>query len=226
MGAEPQSLGDWIRTYGGLGLPHALTFAGLFRTGYKTYFGQYDEARRIGWEFSQAMRRDCFLMSLIDERKENVGALNWHLEVEDANDPLQREVRDHLDATIRSVLDHRRIFWELLDALWYGRMGVQFKYDWIWRSGIKTLTVREFDPVNGDSLRFQFDGTPYVTVYAGQAIPGSAELVSTPQGGRGVLLRGSWRQRFTIHKHEVFAGDFLDIEKAEAIHGLGIRDVV
>jgi GNAT superfamily N-acetyltransferase len=226
MGMEPNSLGDWIKTYGGMGLPHALTFSGLFQTGYKTYFGQFDEARRIGYEFAAAMRRDCFLMSLIDERKENVGALNWHLEVEDAQDPLQIQVRDHLDATIRSVFDHRRIFWELLDALWYGRMGVQFKWDWIWRSGIKTLTVREFEPVNGDSLRFQFDGTPYVVVYAGREIPGAAEIVSTPLGGRGVLLRGSWRQRFCIHKHETFAGDYFDIEKAEAIHGLGIRDVV
>jgi hypothetical protein len=232
---------SWRDEYGAQALPHVLTFSGIVQSGWNTFFGEFDEARRKSYEDANVMRRDCFLMSLLEERKEDVSSLNWHLEPEDASDQRQLDVRDHLDATIRGVYGYRRIVWELLDALWYGRMAEQFKWYWIGRAWkgqtpgpegqtagmpVKTLSVRQFDVVNGDKIRYQRDGTPYVTVYGGQDIPGAETIYGTPVGSRGVLLKGSWRQRFVIHMHERFDADYFDIERGEALYGVGIRDAI
>ncbi len=234
-----------------MSVPHVFTYAGLIRSGYKTYWGEFDESRRRSIEDANVMRRDCFLMSLLNERMRSVATLPWHLETEDENDPEQKKVRDHLDKAVRAVSGYRRIIWLLLEALWYGRYGVQVKWTWVNRRGqktlmpapgevelpgitptmveqpgpeVKTLSVRHFEPVNGDKIRHQTDGTPYVTVAGGDELPGAEYISGTAVGGKGLLLRGSWRQRFLIHTHEQEDSDFFDLDRIEAVHGLGIRD--
>src|SRR5574343_422198 len=85
------------------------------------------------------------------------------------------------------------------------------------------LTVAQAWPVNGDKIGHQYDHTPYVLVNGAMAgdLP-NAEIITTPLG-MGLSLRGSWRERFIIHKHLQEDVDYFSSDAAEAIHGVGIR---
>jgi hypothetical protein len=224
--ADARARAEWRATFGDAPLPHPLTFSAMISNAYNTYFSEFDEARRAGILEANKMRRDCWLMSLLEERRRAFATRPWHLEVPDESDPAQRQVRDHLQRALHGVPFLNRLRWGLSDALWYGRFAEQVKWRWVPQAGIDTLTVASCMPINGDKLRYQRDGTPYVTVYAGQNLPGAETIGATPYGGRGLLLKGSWRQRFLIHSHEQEDADFFDAERGEAVYGLGIRDRV
>src|SRR5439155_1355161 len=55
----------------------------------------------------------------------------------------------------------------------------------------------------------------------------SMEYGYTTAGGKALFLRTpSWRQRFAIHTGEILDGPFMDAEKGDQIHGVGIRSVI
>jgi len=104
--------------------------------------------------------------------------------------------------------------------------------------------VKKHQPVHGDSIGHKWDGTPYILVYSPMARrladqgaevfdprsqdpvePG--EVTLTTGGSYGLVLRDPyWRDRFIIHSHVSIAGEFFDPQRAEAIHGVGVRDVL
>src|ERR1022692_1912805 len=91
--------GEWKQKnegpYSKFALPQVLTFQQIYQTGWRAYWhGQYDEAVRFDVQYALAMRRDSFLMGLLNERKYAVANLPWHLEVPDERDPRQAMVRD------------------------------------------------------------------------------------------------------------------------------------
>lgn len=243
---------DGSARIGGIALPHVMTFVARQGGAFQTYWGErYDEALRQSREDAEVMRRDAYLMALVNERQLSVSGLPWHIEVPDSRDPRQRRVRDGLTQIINGIPSLRRIIWWMTEALWYGRYGVEVEWDWSTfldrpgqaqeappsaipgmpappkkpESGKKTrcLTVRKAFPVNGDKIGFQHDHTPYVLIggqYADQ-LP-DADIISTTQG-RAMTLRGSWRERFIIHRHLMEDADYFAPDQAGAIHGVGIR---
>lgn len=115
----------------GIALPHDWTFIARMRGGDHTFWHErFDEALKHGREDAHAMRNDCWLMSLIDERKRAVAGLPWHLEVPDEKDKHQLRVKDGLTRLIKGILPLRRIIGWLLEALWFGRYGVQVEWAW------------------------------------------------------------------------------------------------
>ena len=88
---------------------------------------------------------------------------------------------------------------------------------------IRGLTVKEHWPVHGDKIGHQLDHTPYVLVDASRAddLP-RPDVISTTRG-RALALRGTWRERFIIHRHLQEDADFFEPERGEAIHGVGLR---
>jgi hypothetical protein len=239
----------------GISLPHAFTVIADYRGADYTYLhSRFDEALRHGREDAEVMRRDCYLMALLQERQLAVSGLNWHLEVPDDKDPDQARVRDGLTRIISGIPHLRRILYWLTEALWYGRYGVQLAWEWstfMDRPGkrdtkspqqlqqemmggggdeaprgreARCLSVADAWPVNGDKIGYQHDHTPYVLIRPGMRdhLPNAATLVTTV-GGEGLSLRGSWRDRFIIHKHLMEDTDFFNPEQADAVHGVGIR---
>jgi len=112
---------------------------------------------------------------------------------------------------------------------------------------MRALTMALHRPLHGDKIGHDFDGNPYVLVSAMAAlkaeregaevgdVPGyyptinakSAVYGYTTAGGKALFLRSpSWRQRFAIHQHECLDEEFWQAEKADAIHGVGIRSVI
>ena len=245
----------------GIALPHAWTFIAKYSGASYTYLHHlFDEAMKHAREDAEAMRRDCYLMSLLQERQLAVASLPWHLEVPDEKDKYQVRVRDGVARILKGMPLLRRMIHWWLEAIWYGKYAVQVEWDWSTfndrpvdldddgeedvneapampgmpapkpkpkkanKSNIRRcLTVADAYPVNGDKIGHQYDHTPYVLVHSGDAdrLPG-AEIITTYLG-RALSLRGSWRERFIIHKQFVEDVDFYNSEQAEAIHGIGLR---
>lgn len=219
----------------GFGVPHVTTFTAIFGSAYKTYVhDRWDEALKQGRDNALVMRRDAFLMGLLQERKLATASLKWHLEVDNEDDPNQKLVKDGMTKILQSIPKFQRLRMSLLEAIWYGRYAVQLAWEWkqLWlptaEGGLfksRVLTVKKHVPVSGDKIGHKFDGTPYLMINAGQAQEYGvrAEII---QGtlARGLVLEGSWRERFLIHTHESDDQDFFEPEKGEAVFGVGIRD--
>lgn len=212
--------------YGEFPLPQILTYNQILSSGDQAYWhNRWDEALRHARTSALTMRRDAFLMSLLQERKLAVASIPWELEVPDEKDPRQRLVRDTLKRAIEGIADLRRIIYALLEAVWYGRYAVEVEWDWIQIHGKKIMTVVDWFPINGDKLGWQFDGTPYVLVNSGviNNQRSDIELINTTAGGQGFLLKGTWRDHFLIHRHEMDDADYFDGEQAAGVWGVGVR---
>lgn len=245
---------------GGLAVPNVFTLLARFQGADNTYLhGQYDEAIRHSLEDARVMRRDAYLMALLQERQLAVSGLGWHLEVPDEKDPEQARVRDGMQRIVAGIPSLRRIIYTLTEAIWYGRHAVQLSWKWaefMDRPGKRDtksqgqiqaamlggrgaaepqdrprgrprrcLTVDQAFPLNGDKIGYQHDHTPYVLVSPGcaeGAFP-NGELITTTAGGRGLALRGTWRERFLIHKHLMEDADFYEGEAGGGVHGVGVR---
>lgn len=212
------------KDYGDYALPHVLGFAAILGSAYKTYFHQtFDESYRHDPQDPLVMRQDAFLMGLLQERKLATASEPWHLEIPDEKDKHQVLVRDTLTKALKGVWGLRRLFWEFLDSIWYGRMGESVEWEWVNIDGQKVLTLHKFTPINGDKIGHQYNGTPYVLVNSAYSdeIPGAKFIYSTVN--KGILIEGSWRERVLVHHHHRVDADFFDADRAEAIHGVGIR---
>jgi len=211
----------------GLSLPHSWTFVARVGGGNNTYWhDRWDEALRHSREDAEVMRRDAFLMSLLEERKRSVHQLPWELEIPDEKDRFQVEVRDGLTKAIRSIPHLPYVLWWWLDAVWYGRTAVQFLWGWDRGTvqGRRTLRVLDCAPIHGDKIGHQFDGTPYVLVDAARAsMLREADLITTTAGGRGLRVVGPWADRILFHQHLIEDVDFFQADQGEAIHGVGVR---
>lgn len=212
--------------YDGYALPHVVTFQGVIGS-IRTYLTSWDEALKHNRANAVAMRRDCYLMSLLRERQLPTARLNWHIEPDDPTDLFQRSVAERVGKIVRSIPHLQKLFMSLLEALWYGRYGSQFIWGQKDVDSVPATTVLAHEPVNGDKIQYQFDGTPCVLVHSRYAMDlEDAEIVRTDRGTALLLHNYYWRQRFAIHKHEITDADYLEPELAGGIHGTGIRSMV
>lgn len=221
---------------GQFAMPHVATFASMWNLASRTYSFRWDEAYKHSQENALAMRRDCFLMGLLNERKYPTAQMPWHLDVDNPTDPNQKAAADYLTTLVKKIPNLQRFLMGLLDALWYGRYGQQIAWKWSTCQGRRVFLPVDHRPVNGDKIQFRYrfdedadspiveDGTPVIltNLTYGSDLPG-AEIVFTDRAP-GLLLRDPyWRERFIIHKHEVDDADYLEAEMAGAVHGVGIR---
>lgn len=209
----------------GMPIPHVISFGSLLSGANHTYWhARFDEAMKHSRSDALVMENDCYLMGLLQERKLAVASLPWHIDVPNEKDPVQQKVQKVLTEQIEQIPGLQRIFMSLLEALWFGRYAIQEKWDWERKQGLKCLYLKKWKPINGDKIGHQHDDTPYIMGHAAylRRIPG-AELIITQGGSLAMRLNPAWRDRFVIHKHEIYDANFLDAEKGEAIHGLGIR---
>lgn len=209
-------------------LKHYRTFSAVWNALSRTYRFDWDEAYRHSRTNALAMRNDCFLTSLMFERKNACAQLPWHLEPEDPKDAVQAVVADELTKVLKRTPNWQRLMMTCLEALWYGRYGAQL----VWSPGVviggmPRLAVTRHIPVNGDKIHYRFEGVPCVYVNAGEVKNLQEEYkANIVYGDRAPLLvldSPYWRERFLIHAHEVDDADYFDGQSAGGVHGVGIR---
>jgi 8-oxo-dGTP pyrophosphatase MutT (NUDIX family) len=216
-------------------MPHVMTFQGLISNLAKVYRNP-DEAYRHSKDNARYMRNDCTVMECLEARQRCVALLNWHLEAEDENSPLQKKLVDDLTAIIRRTsrfVEYRR---SLQEAVWFGRSAINNLFNWDYVHGQQRLIVRKWRPINGDKLLFRQD-IPGVNEegwdpdqigirVAGNFKPGDLvgphKVVATDQG-MGYFLEDWERRAIVLHKHMVEDAAYESPIDAGAIHGVGVR---
>lgn len=164
------------------------------------------------------MRRDTVLFKALRARQRPTAQLSYHLEPKDETDPAELEAAKLVTEVIESIPHFQQLKMELLEALWFGKYAVEIAYQWeSWR-GRQVLTVRDFIPINGDKIRFKWDGTPGFLVYAGY--PGSKEYTDQ---GPAHFVSGREREQYIVHQHEPDDPDWIEGDMAGAVHGVGLR---
>lgn len=115
--------------YDGLDSPHVITFASLYRGAAHTYNHLWDEAMKHNRINALAMRRDCWLMSLLRERCDETLAKKWRLTCDNPKDPWQKNVTDGITKIILGTPHlKRQMRYMLQGSLWYGRYGSNLKW--------------------------------------------------------------------------------------------------
>jgi len=226
--------------YGRFPMQHAYTYQGIFGTYSRTYLAS-DEALRDSFENARFMRNDLGIMECLEARQRASALLNWHLEPEDSKSAKQKQLADAMTAIIERIPmfgEYRR---DALEALWYGRYGIQHSYSWQTIHGKRRHCIaRQGDnygwrPINGDKLvwRYQSDprqghregqmgirvGTHYT---AGDLIDGRWKVEPTERG-LAYFLEPWERQYVLVHRHMIEDGEYEDPRSAGRIHGVGIR---
>lgn len=143
---------------------HIGTFQGLASTMANTY-RDYDIALRDSLDNARFMRNDCGVMMALESRLRAVALFPWHIEPENEHSPEQKQLCEEMT----KIMDRIPRFVEfrkcLLEAIWFGKYGVQVKYGHDWIGGYRRLTIKSNDgddcpawlPVNGDKIVFRHD---------------------------------------------------------------------
>lgn len=223
----------------GFALPHVITFGSIMSSAWKTYYPEkWDEALRNDRAYAMYMRNDAETMALLKERKFGTASLKWHIEVDNEKDPAQKAIKEGLTAVAKRVPHFQKLHMYMLETIWYGRYGSQLDWqtlacemnlpdllDPTKRTKRKAFPFRH-QPINGDKIRFLWDGTPCIKVHSawGSQIPKSALVKATD--GWAVALKGTWRRNFIIHAHELEDADYWAGEAVDSIHGVGVRSTI
>lgn len=208
-------------------VPHVLTFAQILNTVAKTYSYRWDEALRNLPSNALAMRRDCYIRSLLNERKFPTAQLEWQIEVDNEKDANQKLVKDGLTKMVKRIKRFTRFRLYLLEATWYGRYGSQGKWAREAVGGEALWTFTRHKPVNGDKIQYAWDDTPAVAVGAIAAQNYPKEYIRyTDRFPVLMLARPEWRRQFIIHTHEVDDADYFEGEMAGAVDGIGLRSQI
>jgi hypothetical protein len=198
--------------------PHFLTFSGLIQTAARSYRWTSDEALRASPTNARAMRRDAILWSALRARQRPTAQLSWHLEPKDETDPAEAEAAKLITEVVEAIPKFQKLKMQLMEALWFGKYGVEVIWHWeTWR-GRQVLTIRDFIPINGDKIRFKWDGTPGFLVYGNY--PGTWEATDW---GMAHFVTPDERMQYIIHEHEPDDADWIEGEMAGSVHGVGLR---
>jgi len=233
---------------GGEGLlPHVVTFQGIVSSVSRVY-RYYDEAMKASAENARFMRNDLTIMEPVEQRRRACALLNWHLEVDDEDDPIQKQLAEDLTKLVKRIPNFLKFKEVLLDAVWYGKNAVQFAWTWKTCKGVtpandmgQNQVMDRWKPVHGDKVVFRYDdgtgeydpnqvgirvGAGYTAGDKGLTtrlnVSGKRKVEATDYG-LAYFLEPWERKLMAIHKHMVEDGEYEDPQSAGKIHGLGIR---
>jgi hypothetical protein len=203
----------------------AFSFTALWNFVSRTYWSRSDEALRENFQNALAARRDAFIYELLRSRQLPVAELSDSIDVDDPEDPQQTEVAETLSHLIKRIPNFQQMKLNLLEALWFGKNGVQLTWDYINYGGNKYLSVVDFADVQGDKIIWRYeDDVPGILVNRNFSPPGAA-IVMTDRGSALLLTTPYWRDRFIIHAHEKSDSDYqFESQLAGRIKGVGLRD--
>jgi phage gp29-like protein len=164
------------------------------------------------------MENDPILWGALNLRRRPTAQLLWSIEPDDETNPAEAEAAKLIEYIVKRIPRFQKLKMFLLEAIWYGKYAVELVYRWREHRGQQMLFVHDFIPINGDKMRFKWDGTPGFLVYAGY--PGTKESTDY---GLAHFLTADERLQYIIHEHEPRDVDWTLPEMAGAIHGVGVR---
>jgi len=167
---------------------------------------------------ARAMRRDPVLIGALRGRQRPTTQLSYHITPDDETNPAEAEAAKLIEYVVKRIPRFQKLKMQLLEAIWFGKYATELTYEWRTHRGEQKLFVRDFIPINGDKIRYRWDGTPGVLVYAGY--PGTKESTDY---GLCHFLTPDERLQYVIHEHEPDDSDWEEPEMAGAIHGVGVR---
>lgn len=206
---------------GAMPLPHFMTFSQVVNWASRTYRYTFDEALRHSAKNTLALRRDPVVMEAIRSRQMATAQLPWHLEPANPEDTAQVEAAKEITAILKATPRFEQMMMHLLEAIFYGRYGVQMNYSWDFSAGKRRMIVKDFKPVNGDKMCFRYSGQAGILVHA--TYQGNWSITDR---GRAHFFSPEEREQILIHKHEPEDADFYEGELAGGIHGVGIRSKI
>lgn len=212
VGGLPPGEGRWP-------LPQFTTFGQIVNQVSRTYRWTFDEATKHSDPNKLAIRRDPMIMEALRTRQMPTAQLAWHIEPLVQSDTRQVQAAKKVTEVIQMMPRFQQFLMSLLEALWYGRYGVQVIYRWDFSTGEKRLVVADHRPVNGDKLIFKWSGAVGILVHAAY-YQGDVQITDR---GRAHFFTPSEREQLVIHRHEPEDADFYEGDMAGAIHGVGIR---
>lgn len=214
-------------------LPHMQQFSAVFKTPARTYRWSFDEALKRSRTDAIAMRRDGHILHLLQARYLPLLGAAWSVKSEDDEQKETASIYQKLIERTPRLLQLRKY---LLEAVWYGRSGVQLAFGKVNVEGREMTGITAWRPVNGDKISFREDGTPCIRINPAFASKLKAEggtVMSTSemndivswsdQGTVLILDKPSFRQRFLIHVHEIEDADYNEPELAGGVAGVGLR---
>lgn len=220
MSSGLPSIPQWL-------IPHYQTFQSLFlSSGMRAYRHAFDEALRHAHTNALAMRRDAFILSCLRERQMPTASLPWKIIVTQCPEGLKEEITTTCTQLIKAIKNFNQLRLCLLEALWYGRYGVQLVWKRVLHNGQWRTIIVDWLPVNGDKILYTIDGTPGIMIYAPaeQSLREKGANIIVNDLGRLLLLDTKyWRRHFAIHKHEVEDADYREADLAGGVYGVGLR---
>lgn len=222
----PPNFGEFV-------LPHVITLQGLLNAVSRTYRAS-DEALQNSWENARFMRTDCGIMECIEARQRSVALCDWHIQPEDDQSPLQRQLVTNVTNILKRIPSFLKYRECLLHAVWYGRYAIQHRYQWQSVGGRMRVLPKDWQPLHGDKLAFRFDDGSHeyeegaVGIRVGLHTPLRGLLdqrrkIEPTERGMAYFLEPWERRLLSIHKHMIEDGEYETPENAGRIHGVGIR---
>lgn len=211
-------------------LPHIQQFQAVWQTPARTYRWTFDEALKRSKNHSLAMRRDGHILSLLQARYLPVLGAAWNVK---SDDDLYKEQASKYQKLIEKTPRLLQLRKCLLEAVWFGRSGVQLAFGKVRIDGQEMTGITGWKPINGDKINFTFDGVPTIRVNAAWANRLKSEGASVEQADKVtawndqgqvlILNKPEYRNRFVIHVHEIEDADFTEPELAGSVGGVGLR---
>mgnify|MGYP001038354823 CR=1 FL=1 len=228
-------------------LPHVVTFQGILSSISRVY-RHPDEAMKSSMENARFMRNDLMVMEPVEQRRRACALLGWHLETDDPNNPVEKQLCDDLTRIIKEIPYFTKFRECLLDAVWFGKYAVQWSYGWKKLRGTRPATehfgneiIADWKPLHGDKIVFRYDdgsrrydpnqvGIRVGAAYAlgGERIKDRTDAVGNRKieptdYGLAYFLEPWERKLLAIHRHMLEDGEYEDPMSAGKIHGVGIR---
>jgi acyl-CoA synthetase (AMP-forming)/AMP-acid ligase II len=152
-------------------VPHYQAFASIVNAVSRTYRFTYDEARKHSDTDALAIRRDPVVWDAVRTRQMPTVQLSWHLEPVNEMDPAQLNAVKVLTDVLKDIPRFQTLKLQLMEAIWFGRYGVQLRFGWDWSRGYKRLIIVDHRPIHGEKLVFKWGGNVGVRVSAYYTVP-------------------------------------------------------
>lgn len=214
-GQAPAGGGRWVA-------PHYLQFSALYNYASRTYNWTHDEALVASECNAEAMWRDLVISTAVRDRQRPVVQLESQLEPRNPSDPQQHRLKEVLTEVLEDIPDLQQFRRHLLEAVWKGKSGVQCAFAWDFSAGDRRLVVRDWLPVDGDSIVFKFDGTPGILVNPTMLGQPGVERIEH-RGGAALFPDAFDRQALVVHEFEREPATYWRPEMAGSVHGSGYR---
>ncbi len=219
-GALQPPQGGTLPLNGGLwGAPHYETFISFMNTAARSYWWSFDEALNDSTCNADAMWNDATIREPLNARQRPVVGLEWQLQPQNQANKLELAFSNKLTQVIKDIPYFQQFRRCLMDAVFFGKAGVQLLMKWDYSLGYKRAVIAEWYPVHGDKVVFKWDGTPGILVNPTY----TAKKLEYTERGTAHFLTPTEQLGFVYHKFEPEDASYYRPQSAASIYGSGMR---